>query len=381
MLFSQIRAKIQGHRCFLEGPNPGLIIGDSGDFIPLVLEEQTQFCLFPMYPPPTASARHAELYSSSMHVIDLAKIGKKSKEHDLVFNPLVSKFLLKRSLIKKITHADRKQRKLLQALSRRTKKEKQQLLEQKRRLIEENKLMREQAIKSRYTSYHRKCGHANLKSLVEFKRQGKVIASRLPPKCLWNYRKECPICLAMKKRRKSLSKGRKSSHEINELVPWEECFTDSSGKFRLRSKQGNYYFTVFGCGKTGDKIAIPHVKRKHFPLVYFEFTRRIGRHPKVLDSDLASEITSSSFERYLLVKGVNHINVPRREHHSIGVAEKDIQDLSNMMQCFLADSNVLIIYWDFVIEHAALVNSMISPAICDNTNFNIRSGLGGYSER
>ena len=68
------------------------------------------------------------------------------------------------------------------------------------------------------------------------------------------------------------------------------------------------------------------------------------------------------FERYLLVKGVNHVNVPRGEHHSIGVAaEKAIQDLSNMMRCMLADSNVPGIYWDFVIEHAALVNSMITP--------------------
>jgi hypothetical protein len=98
MLFSQIRAKIQGHRCILEGPNPVLIMGDSGDFIPFVLEEQIQFCLLPMYPPPTSSARHADLYSSSMHVINLAKTGKKtSKEHALVFNPLVSKILLKRS--------------------------------------------------------------------------------------------------------------------------------------------------------------------------------------------------------------------------------------------------------------------------------------------
>jgi hypothetical protein len=76
MLFSQIRAKIQGHRCILEGPNPGLIIGDSGDFIPFVLEEQTQFCLLPMYPPATSSARHADLFSSSMHLInmDLSKL-------------------------------------------------------------------------------------------------------------------------------------------------------------------------------------------------------------------------------------------------------------------------------------------------------------------
>jgi hypothetical protein len=88
------------------------------------------------------------------------------------------------------------------------------------------------------------------------------------------------------------------------------------------------------------QIAILNVKRKHFSLVYFEFAKRIGRHPKVLYSDLALEITSSGFERYVLVKGVNHVNVPRGEHHSIGVAEKSIQDLSNVMRCMLADSNV-----------------------------------------
>jgi hypothetical protein len=69
----------------------------------------------------------------------------------------------------------------------------------------------------------------------------------------------------------------------------------------------------------------------------------------------------------LLVKGVNHVDVPRGEYHSIGVAEKAIQDLINMMRCVLADSNVPNIYWDFVIEHAALVNSMIMPSISDKT--------------
>ena len=53
MLFSQVRVKRQGHRCILDGPNPGLIIGDTGDFVPFVIEEETQFCMFPMYPPPT----------------------------------------------------------------------------------------------------------------------------------------------------------------------------------------------------------------------------------------------------------------------------------------------------------------------------------------
>ena len=35
------------------------------------------------------------------------------------------------------------------------------------------------------------------------------------------------------------------------------------------------------------------------------------------------------------------------------------------MRCFIADSNVPAIYWDFIVEHAALVNSMTYPSICD----------------
>ena len=38
-----------------------------------------------------------------------------------------------------------------------------------------------------------------------------------------------------------------------------------------------------------------------------------------------------------------------------------------MMRCMLADSNVPNIYWDFVVERTALVNSMIMPSICDKT--------------
>jgi hypothetical protein len=126
MLFSQFRAKKQGHRCVLDGPSPGLIIGDSGQFIQFVIEEETQFCMFPMHPPPTSSARYAGLCSSSMRVLNLEGSGKSSsKAHALIFNPLVSKILLKRSALKRASHADIKQMKLLQVESRRIQKEKQ----------------------------------------------------------------------------------------------------------------------------------------------------------------------------------------------------------------------------------------------------------------
>src|SRR6056300_1265758 len=125
-------------------------------------------------------------------------------------------------------------------------------------------------------------------------------------------------------------------------------FRSSQQCSTLPTPIGNHGGTTFPSPRamSRDKVVIPHAKRKHFPLVYFEFTKRIGRHPKVLYSDLGSEMTSTAFERYLLVKGVKHITVPRGEHHSIGVAEKAIQDLKNMMRCFIADSNVPAIYWD-----------------------------------
>jgi hypothetical protein len=150
--------------------------------------------------------------------VNLQKSGKSSsKDEALLFNPLVSKILIKRSALKRVSHAERKQRNLLQAVSRRIKKEKQRLLEERRRLIEDKRLIRDQANRANYHSYHRKCGHANLTNLVVFKGHGKVIVSRLPPKFLRNYRKECPLCVAMKKGRKSLPKGMSSTHEIKDL--------------------------------------------------------------------------------------------------------------------------------------------------------------------
>ena len=113
MLFSQICEKTQRHRCILEGQNPSLIIGDSDYLLPFVLEEQieeqTQCGLFPLYPPPTPSATHANLYSSSLKVVNLQKSGKSSsKAEALLFNPLVTKILIKSSALKRVSHAERK---------------------------------------------------------------------------------------------------------------------------------------------------------------------------------------------------------------------------------------------------------------------------------
>ena len=73
-----------------------------------------------------------------------------------------------------------------------------------------------------------------MKNLISFKRHGKVTASRLPPKFLRNYRKVCPICVAMKKRRKSLPKGPHSAHELDHSCRWNKGTITSRSLYVLR---------------------------------------------------------------------------------------------------------------------------------------------------
>ena len=118
----------------------------------------------------------------------------------------------------------------------------------------------------------------------------------------------------------------------DELSPWHEVYCDSSGKFRTVSKAKSRYFTVFVDAKTGGKIFIAHQKKKHFPAVYL-----VGRHPQVLYSDKGGQIVSIPLKRLFMARNVSRIIVPRGEHYSIGVAEKAIQDICNLMKCLLTD--------------------------------------------
>ena len=157
----------------------------------------------------------------------------------------------------------------------------------------------------------------------------------------------------------------------------EHTFCDTSGKFRLRSRQGNYYYTVFVDSKTGEKLLFPHRKKKHFPLVFLQFVARIGMYPKKLFSDKAGEIESSTFGKLILVRGVESITVPKGEHYSNPHAEKAIQDLDKMLKAILLDSGIPHDCWDIVVQHCALINSMTSPSLLDpsKTIFEVVNGV------
>ena len=65
------------------------------------------------------------------------------------------------------------------------------------------------------------------------------------------------------------------------------------GFFRQdKSFQGNRYYSVFVCARSGRKLFSTHKKKSHYPLVYLKFCARVRRYPKLLVTNQAGEILS-----------------------------------------------------------------------------------------
>ena len=90
--------------------------------------------------------------------------------------------------------------------------------------------------------------------------------------------KDCPVCAVMKNKRPKKPTA-VLIEERRQWKPWEKVFSDSSGKFRVMSLQGNRYYSVFVCARSGRKLYFAHKKKSHYPMVYLKFLARIGRFP------------------------------------------------------------------------------------------------------
>jgi hypothetical protein len=220
--------------------------------------------------------------------------------------------------------------------------------------------MRQQLIKA-----HQRYGHIAPSRLVDFKSKGRIYSSLIPSGGRLEFKsKHCPICLAMKGKKPSKPKSIKVS-DRKRLGLWEKVGLDSSGKFRVASFQGNRYYTVFVCAKSGRKLYFPHKKKSHLPLAFLKFVAHVGCFPKVLVGDKAGEILSKRLKGLFTAKAVKLITVGVDEHFANGGPEKAIQDIDYMVSCIMADKNLPKNCWDIVGEHSTLVNACLNPCPVD----------------
>ena len=84
-------------------------------------------------------------------------------------------------------------------------------------------------------------------------------------------------------------------------------YADTSAKFSVRSVRGYHYYSFFVDRKDGEKILICHAKKKHLPVVFLQFLRRVGVcWPRALVSDGTGEIMETKLQRQLLARSCKH---------------------------------------------------------------------------
>ena len=175
----------------------------------------------------------------------------------------------------------------------------------------------------------------------------------------------CPVCITAKARR--ANRPAPSTPADRPTEPWQDVYTDLSGKVRTASVTGAKYFAVFVDSFSGSKHIEFMNSKNHFIFGYKRFVSYLGRHPKTLRSDQGTEILNKELTAYLEANHTNHIVCSKDEHASIGVAENSIGVLRTSAKAMMLAGNIPKRYWQFVISHAAYLNNIVAPSRCDRT--------------
>ena len=207
---------------------------------------------------------------------------------------------------------------------------------------------------------HERLGHISFKRMRQLEIDGITppTSKRLKPIT-------CPVCITAKARR--ANRPAPSTPADRPTEPWQDVYTDLSGKVRTASVTGAKYFAVFVDSFSGSKHIEFMNSKNHFIFGYKRFVSYLGRHPKTLRSDQGTEILNKELTAYLEANHTNHIVCSKDEHASIGVAENSIGVLRTSAKAMMLAGNIPKRYWQFVISHAAYLNNIVAPSRCDRT--------------
>jgi hypothetical protein len=98
--------------------------------------------------------------------------------------------------------------------------------------------------------------------------------------------------------------------ERSHLKKWEVVHVDTSGKFHVKLDRGYFYYSVYV-----DRKDVGHAKKRHLPIVFLQYSVRVGSWSRLLFSDGAGELIETRLQRQLLTRGCRHEVAARGEHH------------------------------------------------------------------
>ena len=132
----------------------------------------------------------------------------------------------------------------------------------------------------------------------------------------------------------------------------------TSGPFRVKSMEGNYYYSIFVDEKSGRYLAISYERQSEFPSVLLQFVANIARFSKILVCDSAGEMLSATMTGTFAPHELSLHVVPKGEHFANGPAERVIALIDNMVKTLLAARSLPCNTWDILVEHSTLIHAV-----------------------
>ena len=212
-----------------------------------------------------------------------------------------------------------------------------------------------------YLTDHHRLGHVQQQRFKDINVDGiKKLGKRQLPHT------SCPTCIVSKSRKPNRPPATTPTDRAVD-GPWQDVYSDMSGKFRITSITGAKYFCVFVCRWSGAK----HVEFLSSKDLYFyafrRFISKIGHFPKVFRTDQGTEIVSHRMTALLEENFVNHKVAAKDQHYAIGVAENAIMTIRQAAKSLLLHANVPRRYWEHAISHAAYLNNITSKSRAEPT--------------
>jgi len=180
---------------------------------------------------------------------------------------------------------------------------------------------------------------------------------------------KCPVCIASKATRHKKPSAT-TADTRSASGPWQDIYSDLSGKMRISSICEYRYFAVFVCAWSGAKHCEFIARKNHFIHAYRRFLATAGIKPQyihTLRTDQGREYINHPMQALLNEHLTNHIVCAKDEHYSLGAAETAVNNLRHSARAMMIHGNLPERFWHFAIAHAAHIQNVTSPCCIDKS--------------
>jgi len=180
---------------------------------------------------------------------------------------------------------------------------------------------------------------------------------------------KCPVCIVFKAtRHKRPSAAIADTRSASR--PWQDLYSDLSGKMCIPSISRYRNFVVFVCARSGAKYCEYIARKNQFIDAYRRFLTTTGIKPqytRTIRIDQGGEYINHPMPTPLNEHLTNHVVCAKDEHYSVGAAETAVNNQRHSARAMMLHGNVPKRFWHFTIAHATYIHNVTSPSCPDKS--------------